>query len=287
MKNIKNEILVIGSVVRDVTILPSGKKKEALGGTGTNIAFGLGVLGLYPYLVSVVGNDFNKKFQNFLNKNGIVLKLIRNNAGKMAAFSVKISKDERELWDWQANVANEIEKIKLSSIFKLHDLKNIKIVIFSPGTHKSVLKHMKEFNNQKSKNAILIFDPGQTIDTYTKKEFLECSKLANILILNEMEFNKAEKIIKKGLLKLFKNKIIIKTLGEKGSEIYNKGRMIYVPIIKAKKTVSTVGAGDAYRSGLIYGLLNNMSLEDSCKLGTKFSSRSVGKVGCHKSFFKI
>ena len=283
----KNQILVIGSVVRDETYFPDGRKQESLGGTGTNIAFGLGVLGLSPVLLYVVGKDFNKEFKNFLNKNGVSLKLVMNKSGKMASFSVKINKNGKEKWEWQANAAVGIEKVKLSSLFNKDDIKKKKIAIFSPGTHSSVLRHMKEFSNNKSNDAIIIFDPGQDIQNYSKKEFLKCSELTDILILNEKEFFIAERIIKNKLLKLYKNKILIKTLGEKGSLVYQKGNIINIPILKAKKVVSTIGAGDAYRVGLIYGLLNNKSLENACKIGAKFSSKSVEKVGCHKSFFKI
>ena len=73
----KSKILVIGSVVKDVTIV-GGIKKEVLGGTGTNISFGLGTLGLNPTLVSVVGSDFNKKYSSFFVKYEINSKIFIN-----------------------------------------------------------------------------------------------------------------------------------------------------------------------------------------------------------------
>jgi len=286
MKNTKSEILVIGSVVRDVTIR-GFDKKESLGGTGTNISFGLGVLGLRPTLVSVAGNDFSKKLLSFYSKNGITEKIFIEKSGNTAVFSMTIDKYGKEEGDWQPNVFNKVEDIKLSDFFKDKELKQVKIAIFSPGTPISTLKHMIEFRKKASKRAIVIFDPGQMTNFYSKKQLEKCIKLSDILILNKIEFEQVEKVLGKNILKLFKNKILIKTLGGDGSEIYEKEKMTHIPVVKPKKVVSTVGAGDAYRAGLIYGLLNKLKLENACKIGAKFSSKKVECIGCKKSFFKL
>ena len=167
----------------------------------------------------------------------------------------------------------------MNSFFNDNKLGNFKIAIFSPGTPKSTERHMQEFH-EKKKNATVIFDPGQMIHTYTKKQLENCIKLSDILILNELEFTQAEKILKKNLLKLFKNKILIRTLGDKGSVIYEKGKEIRIPVVKAKKVLSAVGAGDAYRAGLIYGLINRLDIEYVCKLGAKMASKNVEYLGC-------
>jgi len=280
----KSEILVVGSVVKD-TIVSYSKKKITLGGTGTNISFGLGVLGLNPTIVSVAGKD-SKEFLQFFKKNKISQKIEIFNKKRTAEFLAKIDKKGKEKTFWKPNVFNKIEEIKLVNLFSKKELENFKIIIFSPGTPKSTVKHIKEFKNL-NKKALVIFDPGQMTEFYTKKQVEESIKFSDFLILNELEFGQLSKILKKDLLKLFKNKILIKTLGEKGSQIFQNNKIIFIPVIQAKKIVSTVGAGDTYRVGLIYGLLNKMSLESSCKLGARFSSRSVGSVGCKKYFFKI
>ena len=266
-------------MVRDIVHLPKNKKKEYYGGTGGNIAYGAGTLGLSPSLFSIVGKDFNKDYAKHLKKHGVDLKVYIDKKDKTAVFAVE--KNEKGICNesWQPNVFNKIENIALNSFFDDKKLSNFKIAIFSPGTPKSTERHMQEFH-QKKKNATVIFDPGQMIHTYTKKQLENCIKLSDILILNEFEFTQAEKILKKDLLKLFKNKILIRTLGHKGSLIYEKGKEIRIPVVQARKVLSPVGAGDAYRAGLIYGLINGLDIEYVCNLSAKMASKNVEYLGC-------
>ncbi len=53
-----------------------------------------------------------------------------------------------------------------------------------------------------------------------------------------------------------KVKALIVTLGANGSHIYADGQRYEVPCVKAEKIVDPTGCGDAYRAGLLYGILN-------------------------------
>jgi adenosine kinase len=69
------------------------------------------------------------------------------------------------------------------------------------------------------------------------------------------------------------------TKGEKGSEIRTGDKIIKIPAAKAKNTCDPTGAGDAYRAGLIYGLLNNWPLEKTGRLAGLVSVYTVEKYG--------
>jgi adenosine kinase len=286
MKNNKEEILIVGSVVRDIVRLSNGEKKEFYGGTGGNIAYGLGMLGLAPSLFSVVGRDFKPGYSKHLVKHGVGLKVYIDKKDKTAVFYIGKDQEGIHSESWEPNVFNKIEKLSLNKKFSTKDFQEIRIAIFSPGTPKSTEKHMTEFH-QKKKNAMVIFDPGQMIERYTKKQMAKCIKLSDVLILNEFEFAEAEKILKKDPLKLLQNKILIKTLGNKGSVIYANGEIIFVKMVKPKKIVNALGAGDAYRAGLIFGLLNNMAIEKACFFGAKMASKNIEFLGCQEYFLKI
>lgn len=280
-KKSKGKILVVGSVVEDTVRLSGGKEKKFPGGTGGNIAYGLGMLGLVPTLFSVAGKDFNQNYAKHLEKYGVNLKVQIYPKGETAVFY--IGKDQEGIHSefWKPNVFNKIEKLSLNKKFNTKDLQKIEIAIFSPGTPKSTEKHIKEFCKNK-KNAMVIFDPGQMIGRYTKKQMTKCIELSDILILNEFEFIEAEKILKKDPLKLLQNKILIKTLGGKGSVVYRNGEIIFVETVKPKKVVSALGAGDAYRAGLIFGLFNGLTIKKACLLGAKMASKNIEYLGCQK-----
>ena len=71
-------------------------------------------------------------------------------------------------------------------------------------------------------------------------------------------------------------------MGHKGSTIHKNGEVIFIEAIKPKKVVNAVGAGDAYRAGLIFGLSNEIALEEACKLGALLASKNIEYHGCQE-----
>jgi adenosine kinase len=65
------------------------------------------------------------------------------------------------------------------------------------------------------------------------------------------------------------------TLGEAGSEIYMNSTTIKIPTTKAEVVIDPTGAGDAYRGGLLSGLLQGMGIEESALLGSVCASFAV------------
>ena len=52
-----------------------------------------------------------------------------------------------------------------------------------------------------------------------------------------------------------------------------------IPVCKARKVVDPTGAGDAYRGGLISGLMNGRGMEESALLGSVCASFAVECYG--------
>ncbi|MCR5230539.1 MAG: fructoselysine 6-kinase [Solobacterium sp.] len=70
-------------------------------------------------------------------------------------------------------------------------------------------------------------------------------------------------------------KTAVATFGEKGSLAYD-GREFYVGhIVPAKQVVNTVGAGDAFIAGFLYGILNQMSIPECLQKGAETASAVV------------
>ncbi|MBI4153133.1 adenosine kinase [Candidatus Woesearchaeota archaeon] len=67
-------------------------------------------------------------------------------------------------------------------------------------------------------------------------------------------------------------------LGEKGSLIYHNGEMVMVDAVKVK-AVDTTGAGDAYAAGILYGLANNMPMQDAGMLASKLGAKVGSQIG--------
>jgi len=75
------------------------------------------------------------------------------------------------------------------------------------------------------------------------------------------------------------NKILVITLGEKGS-IAIKGDEVTECKSKSNlKIIDLTGAGDLFAAGFLHGFINNFSIRDSLKKGTEMSSEIIQKVG--------
>ncbi|UXH46379.1 sugar kinase [Rossellomorea vietnamensis] len=67
--------------------------------------------------------------------------------------------------------------------------------------------------------------------------------------------------------------------GEEGSVGYVDGEYVEAPAVKAKKVVDTVGAGDGFDAGFIYGILQNWPLKKALHFANIIGSMVVSVTG--------
>jgi adenosine kinase len=72
---------------------------------------------------------------------------------------------------------------------------------------------------------------------------------------------------------------IIVTRGELGSTISTQDGEINIPAVKPEKVVDPTGAGDAYRGGLISGLVGGKGIEHCARMGSVCASFAVECCG--------
>ena len=140
------------------------------------------------------------------------------------------------------------------------------------------MKEVKKLNP----SIINIFDPGQMVNTYTLEQFIEALKIADIIILNDAEVLKARTrgLFKESLNKDFPQLMLIETKGAEGSYYYlPDGSEWHVGVPKDSKMVDPTGAGDTFRSGLIYAFLNGKSWVESGRYGAAIASACISVVG--------
>jgi adenosine kinase len=88
---------------------------------------------------------------------------------------------------------------------------------------------------------------------------------------------------KKGLLGL--TKIIITTLGEKGSLISSAEFDVAIPAATVHNVVDPTGAGDAYRAGLLKGIVLGRDIETSAKMGAVAAAFAIERYGTQEHHY--
>jgi len=70
-------------------------------------------------------------------------------------------------------------------------------------------------------------------------------------------------------------KIAVATFGEQGSLAYDGEKFTAFGIFEAEHVVNTVGAGDSFISGFLYGVLNGWGVEECLRKGAQVSAQVV------------
>jgi len=73
--------------------------------------------------------------------------------------------------------------------------------------------------------------------------------------------------------------MVVVTKGEFGSTLYTAERIVEVPVAKEKALEDPTGCGDAYRAGIIKGLLNDYSLEQMGRVAAMAATYCIENHG--------
>jgi adenosine kinase len=124
--------------------------------------------------------------------------------------------------------------------------------IISAGDPIAMMMHAEQI----AATSKLIFDPAQQIVILDGDQLGRGIDLAEVVIGNDYEFGMIER--KTGLtIEAISQKVpmTVVTYGDRGSEIRAGGEIISIPTAPPDPLVDPTGAGDAYRAGLVAGLL--------------------------------
>jgi adenosine kinase len=302
MKKIINEVVVCGSIVYDRImdfpgkfsdhILPDkvhmlnvsftlNKIKESFGGTGANIAFNLAMLGENPKLRGVVGED-GEKYLDWLSVHNVDISGVRTFKKEMTSSAyIMTDRSDNQITGFYPG-SNDCVSCR-----GVKRIKNLDLAIVSPDARDRMMEYINIFIKMK---VPYIFDPGQQIPSLSAKDLRIAIKGARMLIGNDYEI---QMILNKLRIKLVSLLDMVETTvitqGEKGSEIYTgkkRSRVSYsISSAKPSVVVDPTGAGDAYRAGLMKGLLLGWPMYQAGRLAATVAVYAVEKSGCQAHKF--
>jgi adenosine kinase len=254
--------------------------KENFGGTAGNIAYSLCLLGEKPRILAAIGHDYHRYFQ-WLEQHGLATTDIRS-VPEQATASAYITTDlaDNQITGFNPGAMNYSSRFDFGQINPGECL-----AIVAPGN----LQDMAEYTQTHQKLGIFsIFDPGQSLPAWQGDALARCIAQSNLLISNDYELALIKD--KTGLTTqqlLEKVDTIVTTKGEEGSEVLTRDAAVLVPAIPTKNVVDPTGAGDAFRGGLIKGLLHELPIERCAMLGTVCSHYVIQSYGTQTYSFGL
>lgn len=251
--------------------------KKQKGGTAGNIAYTLALLKNPVSILGVAGSDFSE-YENFLQASGVDTSQIKISEDSTSSAYIMTDQADNQITAFYPGAMNEAETLSLQSI-------KTDLVIISPNNPKAMIKFAKECQDQSIK---YMLDPGMQLPALDSENLKSMISGAAILIGNDYEISLLKE--KTGLTEeqlLTQVKILITTLGDKGSTIQTGDQIIQVNAVKAMEVVDPTGAGDAYRAGFLTGYLKGFNLQVCGQMSSVASCYAVEKYGTTNHTFTI
>ena len=140
-----------------------------------------------------------------------------------------------------------------------------------------MMQHAEEFVEAKIP---FVFDPGQGMPMFDGNDLKRFIQQADYITVNDYEAKLLQDKTGMKLDEIAKSvRALIVTLGADGSLIYADGKQIAIPTPKPEAIVDPTGCGDAYRSGLLYGILQGWDWETSGRLASMMGSLKIASRG--------
>jgi len=251
--------------------------RREFGGTAGNIAYNLKLLGGEGYPMATVGTDF-KPYAEWMDKHGVSRAYLREVPGTYTAQAFITTDTDN----------NQITAFHPGAMQHAHELtvptdKGMNLGVIAPDGKLGMLQHAHQFYDA---GIPFLFDPGQGLPLFSGKELKEFIDMATWVALNDYESQMLEQ--KTGLSAYAiadQVAALIVTWGAKGSVIYSKQRRIDVPAVATKEILDPTGCGDAYRAGLIYGLMQDKDLETAGNIASLMGSIKIASRGTQNHHF--
>lgn len=255
------------------------------GGTAGNIAYNLALLGEKPLIAGCLGDDPDGvDYLRRLGALGLPLEAIQVYPGQATAgCTIATDRNNNQFTFFHPGAMAlpcGFEPAELPQPFSQH------LAIVSAGGFNDMKNLCATYRRLGLK---FIFDPSQQVHVFSKEELIGMLDGSSFLVCNEYEFELVKKITELTTEALFQyTEVIIVTKGEKGSEIMVPGRgSQHVPAVPAQRVVNPTGAGDAFRAGLIKGLVMNEPVVTACRLGSTVAAFCVEVQGTQDQNYSI
>jgi adenosine kinase len=245
-----NHILPDKIHMLNVSFLVPQLRRE-FGGCAGNIAYNLKLLGDAGYPMATVGSDFGP-YKEWLARSGVPDDHVRVIDTQLTAQAfITTDLDDNQITAFHPGAMQQAHANRVS------DASGISIGIVAPDGREGMLQHAEQFATARIP---FIFDPGQGLPMFGGEELARFVTLATWVTVNDYEWQLLQQKTGWNAHEFTRRvEALIVTRGAAGSCIYTREGELPIPAAPAASLVDPTGCGDAYRAGLIHGLMHELS----------------------------
>ena len=245
--------------------------RRNFGGCAGNIAYNLKLLGGQGAPMATVGHDF-APYTEWLKQQGVEQKYLKPVTTEFTAQAfITTDLDDNQITAFHpgAMMQAHLQTVPTDG--------SISLGLISPDGRDGMIQHAEQFAAAKIP---FIFDPGQGLPMFNGEELLKFVDQATWVTVNEYEGQLLSERTGLSHEELAKRvEALIVTQGAQGSIIYTQGQQLQIPAAKPGAVNDPTGCGDAYRAGLIYGLMNKLGWDVTGRIASLMGAIKIASHG--------
>jgi adenosine kinase len=267
----KSHILPDKIHILNVSFLVPDMRRE-FGGCASNIAYSLRLLGDRGVPMATAGHDF-APYRERMVAQGIAVEHIKIVEGTFTAQAfITTDLDDNQITAFHPGAMQHAHLNKVSDAGS-----GIALGIVAPDGRQAMIEHAEQFAAAKIP---FIFDPGQGMPMFGAEDLKTFIGQARWVAVNDYEWGLLQQKTGFSVSDVTAQvAALVVTRGAEGSVIYTAGRTLTVPCAKPRAVVDPTGCGDAYRAGLIHGLLHGLDWETTGRMASLMGAIKIESRG--------
>jgi adenosine kinase len=245
--------------------------RREFGGCAGNIAYNLRLLGDPAVPMATVGRDFGP-YREWMQRVGLPLEQVRVVDSELTAQAfITTDLDDNQITAFHPGA---MQHAHLNKVAQAGD---VTIGIVAPDGRQGMIEHAEQFA---ALGIPFIFDPGQGLPMFDAADLDRFIEQADWVAVNDYEWQLLQQKTGWTVRDLTKRvKALIVTRGHKGSSIHTRERQFDIPCAKASAVVDPTGCGDAYRAGLLHGLMHDLDYETTGRIAAVMGALKIESRG--------
>jgi adenosine kinase len=272
----KNHILPDKVHILNVAFYVPEMRRE-FGGCAGNIAYNLKLLGGDPVPMGTVGTDFGP-YAEWMDYQGISRSHVLGveNSYTAQAF-ITTDMDDNQITAFHPGAMDA------SHLNRITDAPEITLGIVSPDGRQGMLEHAAQFAEA---GIPFIFDPGQGLPMFGGEELKRFIAQATWVCVNDYESQLLQERTGLSPHEIAEQvEALIVTLGGDGAHIYTDRQRIDIPAAPVSAMNDPTGCGDAFRAGLLYGLMNELDWQTIGRIAALMGAIKIEHHGTQNHSF--